>query len=77
MTMNYKVLGSLNPSSRSFDKSKKIRLFGIRDRLFYLLDGKEQTLLSHTDIDKIYVIQDQKKKELKVDAFLNQYKSIL
>lgn len=75
--MNYKVLGSLNPSSRSFDKSKKIRLFGVRDRLFYLLDEKEQTLLSHTDIGKIYVIQDQKKKELKVDAFLTQYKSIL
>lgn len=75
--MNYKVLGSLNPSSRSFDKGKKIRLFGVRDRLFYLLDEKEQTLLSHTDIDKIYVIQDQKKKELKVDAFLTQYKSIL
>lgn len=75
--MNYKVLGSLNPSSRSFDKSKKIRLFGVRDRLFYLLDEKGQTLLSHTDIDKIYVIQDQKKKELKVDAFLTQYKSIL
>lgn len=75
--MNYKVLGSLNSSSRSFDKSKKIRLFGVRDRLFYLLDEKEQTLLSHTDIDKIYVIQDQKKKELKVDAFLTQYKSIL
>lgn len=75
--MNYKILGSLNPSSRSFDKNKKVRLFGVRDRLFYLLDEKEQTLLSHTDIDKIYVIQDQKKKELKVDAFLTQYKSIL
>ena len=77
MTMNYKVLGSLNSSSRSFDKSKKIRLFGVRSRLFYLLDGKEQTLLSHTDIDKIYVIQDQKNKELKVDDFINQYKNIL
>lgn len=75
--MNYKVLGSLNPSSRFFSKSKKIRLFGVRNRLFYLLDGKAQTLLSHDDVDKIYVIQDQKKKELKVDDFINQYKNIL
>lgn len=77
MKMDFMFFGRLKKTSRYFIKGLNVNTFGIRDKMFYLLDGEKQQILSQGDIEEIFVIQGNKKKGLSVDEFLKQYKNVL
>lgn len=77
MNLKFEFYGQLKTSSKFYDKKKPNVSLGISDRLFYLLSGKKQALINHSDIKGIYVIKDGKQQILSADDFFQLYKAVL
>lgn len=80
MEMKYFVLGRLKTTSRNYDKKNQIRMFGLRDKMFYLCDSlnsKSPVLTNRSDIDTVFVFKKHHLTEINPDDFIKAYKKIL